>query len=118
MTSIIFKVLRLDEWREFEKRGAFYGTLEDQSHGFIHLSAVNQLHETIAKHFSGEDNLGLLIIDSKKLGDKLKWEPSRNNELFPHLYGEIPKSAVITKYAPPLDAETIQKISESFKSIG
>ena len=117
MTPIIFKVLRLDEWHEFEKRGAFYGTLEDQSHGFIHLSAVNQLHETVAKHFAGEDNLALLFVDSNKLADKLKWEPSRNDELFPHLYGEIPKSAVIAKFAPPINAETIQRISELFKSI-
>ena len=36
----------------------------------------------------------LIETDADALGDALRWEPSRNNELFPHLYGELDLGAV------------------------
>jgi len=36
------------------------------------------------------------------LGAKLRWEPSRGGELFPHLYGSFSTSAVLTVVTLPL----------------
>jgi uncharacterized protein (DUF952 family) len=33
-------------------------------------------------------------VQTATLGEALKWEPSRGGALFPHLYGELPLSAV------------------------
>ena len=44
----------------------------------------------------------LLGVDPVALGPALKWEPSRNRQLFPHLYGALPASAVIWVRALPL----------------
>ena len=38
--------------------------------------------------------LFLVAVDADALGDALRWEPSRNDELFPHLYGELDLGAV------------------------
>ena len=47
-----------------------------------------QVAETAAKHFAGQHDLLLVSVDSARLGDALKWEPSRGGALFPHLYGD------------------------------
>ena len=62
--------------------------------GFIHFSTASQVAETARKHFSGQTGLFLIEVDADALGDALRWEPSRNDELFPHLYGELDLGAV------------------------
>ncbi len=32
----------------------------------------------------------LVAVEAERLGDALKWEPSRGGDLFPHLYGPLP----------------------------
>ena len=46
-----------------------------------------QLAETARKHYFGQTGLFLVAVDADALGDALRWEPSRHDELFPHLYG-------------------------------
>jgi len=43
---------------------------------------------------AGQSDLLLVRIDGAKLGDSLKWEPSRGGALFPHLYGDLDLAAV------------------------
>ncbi|MBR84005.1 MAG: hypothetical protein CMF66_08865 [Magnetovibrio sp.] len=38
------------------------------------------------------------------MSDALKWEPSRDGQLFPHLYGDLPLSAV--RRVDPLELDT------------
>ncbi|WP_291532693.1 DUF952 domain-containing protein, partial [Bradyrhizobium sp. UBA2491] len=47
------------------------------------------------KHYHGQTGLFLVAIDANALGDALRWERSRNDELFPHLYGELDLGAVV-----------------------
>ena len=42
------------------------------------------------------------MVDGEPLGAALKWEPSRGGALFPHLYGPLALSAVITVAPLPL----------------
>ena len=93
--SNIYKVLRPAEWTEAQARGVFSGAPVDVRDGYIHFSTRDQLEETIARHFAGERELVVLEVDAAAIGDKLKWEPSRGGALFPHLYGELPLSAVL-----------------------
>ena len=58
--------------------------------------------ETAGKHFSGQSDLLLVRIESSKLGDSLKWEPSRGGALFPHLYGDLDLKAVTRVEPLPL----------------
>lgn len=85
----IFKILRENEWQEFESDQSFTGSQVDIDDGFIHFSTDRQLRGTLEKHFSNEDSLVLVAIESEKLIHDLKWEPSRGGDLFPHYYGVL-----------------------------
>ena len=99
----VYKICPATLWREAERAGVFRGSEVDLRDGFIHFSTAVQAVETAAKHFAGQSDLLLLHVDTAKLGDSLKWEPSRGGALFPHLYGELPLKAVERVDALPLD---------------
>jgi uncharacterized protein (DUF952 family) len=91
----IYKICPASAWREAERQGVYRGSADDARDGFIHFSTASQVRETARKHFSGQSGLFLIETDADALGDALRWEPSRNNELFPHLYGELDLGAVV-----------------------
>ena len=91
---MIYKICPASAWREAERRGAYRGSADDVRDGYIHFSAAAQVAGTARKHFHGQTGLLLVAVDADALGERLRWEPSRNNELFPHLYGELELSAV------------------------
>jgi len=100
---IIYKICPETLWREAERDGVFRGAPVDVRDGFIHFSTAVQLPETARKHFAGQDGLLLIAVNSDSLGPALAWEPSRGrSELFPHLYGELPVTAVERVVALPL----------------
>lgn len=98
--ELIYKIVPAPLWRKAGKLGTFAGAPADISDGFIHFSFLAQLKETAAKWFCGQDDLILIAVDCSKLGDKLRFEPSRNGALFPHLYSSLPLNAVT--WARPL----------------
>ena len=81
-------------WREAERQGVYRGSADDLRDGYIHFSTASQVAETARKHYFGQTGLFLIAVDADALGDALRWEPSRNDELFPHLYGELDLGAV------------------------
>lgn len=91
-----FKILTDGQWADWQAAGTFTGAPVDLTDGFIHLSAADQVAETAAKHFTGQDGLILVEIDLAGLGEAVKWEVSRGGALFPHVYAPIPLSAVLT----------------------
>ncbi len=92
--SLIYKVLRPEEWAGFQAQRVFTGSAVDVSDGFIHFSTWFQLAETLHKHFAEHTELILLEIDAAEFGDEIKWEESRGGQLFPHLYSELAISSV------------------------
>ena len=90
----IYKICPASAWREAERQGVYRGSADDARDGFIHFSQPSQVAETARKHFAGQTGLFLIAVDADALGDALRWERSRNDELFPHLYGELDLGAV------------------------
>jgi uncharacterized protein (DUF952 family) len=82
----IYKIFRADEWAQLRRDKETLGAPVDVADGYVHFSTAEQAAETAAKHFGGETDLMLLAVDTDRLGDALKWEPSRGGALFPHLY--------------------------------
>jgi len=103
--STVYKILPASLWHAAERAGVFRGSEVDLRDGFIHFSSAEQAAETAAKHFAGTRDLVLLRVDAARLGDRLKWEPSRGGALFPHLYGELELAAVIRVDPLPLAAD-------------
>ena len=94
MTDTAFKILTAEQWQQFEADGLFKGATVDLADGYIHLSTVAQVEETLSKHFAGQSGLVIAEVDLSSFGDALKWEVSRGGALFPHLYAPLPMSAV------------------------
>ncbi len=86
---LIYKIFRAGEWDALRAAGETDGAPVDRADGFIHFSTAAQVAETAAKHFAGEDGLVLLAVRAERLGEALKWEPSRGGALFPHLYRRL-----------------------------
>ena len=85
----IYKILRADEWQALREAGQTAGAPIDVADGYIHFSTAEQARETAAKHFAGAQGLFLAALETERMGDALKWEPSRGGALFPHFYGPL-----------------------------
>jgi uncharacterized protein (DUF952 family) len=92
--EFIFKVAPAELVVAAQDSGNFTGMPIDDRDGFIHLSTAAQLRETLALHFRGQDHLVLLAVRADDVEGTLRWEPSRGGQLFPHVYGDLPMSAV------------------------
>lgn len=92
----VYKICPASAWREAEQQGVYRGSDDDARDGFIHLSSASQVAGTARRHFFAQRALFLIEIDGDALGDALRWEHSRHDELFPHLYGELDVGAVIS----------------------
>jgi uncharacterized protein (DUF952 family) len=104
-TKLIYHICQENEWGAAQVAGIYSGSSQDQKDGFIHFSSGSQIVRSAAKHRAGQDNLILLEVDGDKLGPSLKWEISRNNEEFPHLYGKVPVIAVSRSFKLKLNID-------------
>lgn len=99
---LIYKIFRADEWSALQESGETAGAPIDLADGYVHFSTAAQARETAAKHFAGETGLVLLACAGDAMGDDLKWEVSRGDALFPHLYRVLKLSDVIWSEPLPL----------------
>lgn len=104
-SSLIYKVCDAAEWRAAEAAGQYVGAPVDLADGFIHFSTAQQLRETVRRYFAVNGDLVLVETDGARLGEALKWEPSRGGDLFPHLYAPLPMEAVIRVWNFPRGAD-------------
>ncbi len=102
---LVYKICPRPLWQEAEAQGVFRGAPVDLADGFIHFSTAGQAAETAARHFAGQGDLLLVAVETDDLGEALRFEPSRGGALFPHLYGELPLSAVRSVAELPLGAD-------------
>lgn len=92
--SIAFKILSRADWAAFRAAGVHGGSEVDRADGYIHMSSADQLAETARRHYAGRTELVVLSVDLDSLGEALVWEPSRGGAMFPHLYADLPLTAV------------------------
>lgn len=89
----LYKILAQPDWLN---ASAFVPwSDDDRRDAFMHLSTGDQVLETAARHFAGQKGLVALEIDEAIIAKALRYEPSRGGALFPHLYGELPRKAVL-----------------------
>jgi uncharacterized protein (DUF952 family) len=92
---LIYKILLPSEWAELEHAGRFDGSPFDLSSGFIHCSSRQQVGPTAMRLFDDQGALVVIAVDAAALGDAVRWEPVPHGETFPHIYGVLPRSAVV-----------------------
>lgn len=94
MPQHIYKLCSPADWAAAQPAGIYPGSAKDREDGFIHFSTAEQLPGTLAKYYAEAKELVLVAVKEAALGEALRYEPSRDNALFPHLYAELPLSAV------------------------
>ena len=97
--KVIYKILTDEQWQQFDAAKIFKGAPIDLQDGYIHFSTASQVRETAAKHFSDQKNLKLVSVSTKEMGEELKYEVSRGNALFPHLYSELKMENVLEVFS-------------------
>ena len=90
----IFKALTPQQWAAFQNRALFTGSPVDLADGYIHMSCASQLKGTLDKWYADQKEVVLLQIDAQVVAADLKYEVSRGGAEFPHLYADLPMTAV------------------------
>jgi uncharacterized protein (DUF952 family) len=102
MTAIIYHMCRAEEWAAAQRDGAYHGSDQDRADGFIHFSTAAQIAESARRHRAGQTGLLLVAVEPARLGDRLRWEPARGGDLFPHLYGPLAPTEALSVRPLPL----------------
>jgi uncharacterized protein (DUF952 family) len=108
MEDKIYTLVRQDDWRAAEQAGCYAGSADDARDGYLHFSTAAQLRASAARHRAGVADLWLVEADAARLGAALRWEAASGGNragLFPHLYGTLPLSAVLSATRLPLGAD-------------
>jgi uncharacterized protein (DUF952 family) len=108
--DLIYKILSAADWEAAQQAERFEGSADDRRDGFIHFSDGGQVIGTARKHFAGQSDLMLLAVDPTRLAD-LRWERSRDDALFPHLYGPLDLDAVTRADRLPDDLDAADAIA-------
>lgn len=114
MDRFAYKIESPQAWADAVAAGTYLGSPLDRTDGFIHLSAKEQVRETLTKWFAGQGELILACIDLSVLGDHVRWEASRGGALFPHVYGPLPMHAVVETLVVPVSASGSHVLAETF----
>jgi uncharacterized protein (DUF952 family) len=96
----IYHICRRVDWRDGAADGFYHAPPADRADGFLHFSTREQIVES-----AGQRGLVLIVAEAARLGNELRWEPSRQGALFPHLYGPLALDAVTAVHDLPVDAD-------------
>ena len=91
----IYHIALPEIWERYKDRPS-YQPDSLTTEGFIHCSYPSQLEAVLKRYYSGAEKVLILKIDTEKLFSKLVKEPSTNNEMYPHIYGRLNHSAVVS----------------------
>ncbi|KAL0389752.1 UNVERIFIED_CONTAM: hypothetical protein Scaly_0332300 [Sesamum calycinum] len=86
--GFVYRISTAEEWEELQRSRATFGGDLDKSTGCFHLSKLDQVQSTLQNFFLNvKEDLYLLQIDAKKLGNGLIYEAVDESNVFPHFYG-------------------------------
>lgn len=91
----IYHICLPNEFDQYKKDGIIRPKSLDRE-GFIHCSTSEQLNSTIERFYSAEQEILILELDEKQLGDNLKYEDTYGHGLFPHVYSPINFDVIIS----------------------
>lgn len=95
MRARIFHICLPARWEEQSNQPEFADPSLD-AEGFIHCSTKEQLDGTLSRYFEGVPELLILEIAPGEIAGTLRFEPAPyTQERFPHVYGPIPRSAIV-----------------------
>ncbi len=90
---MIYHVVSVADWNR-QASASIYAPPTFEAEGFIHCCTKAQLKGVLQRYYQDHTDLLLLHLDESKLEFTVKYEAATNNELFPHLYGVLNKTAI------------------------
>ena len=85
--------------------------------GFIHCSYISQIVGSANKHFHQQNDLVILKIDRDRITSEIVDENLEGGSmLFPHLYGHLPKDAVVEIIDFPCKVDGSFELPSTLKS--
>lgn len=98
MGQMIYKILTIEADAQLQRDASLTPAGIDAADGYIHFSNAAQLEATLDAYYQGHDDLIILAVDAAACGAALRWEPSRDGVLFPHLYGPLKEDMVGVRF--------------------
>ena len=93
--AIIFHIAEREAWNQSQTNRIYRPAMFDVE-GFIHCSTPAQVLGVANTRFRGRLDLLLLSIDTERVNAEIRYENLEGGEqLFPHIYGELPHDAVV-----------------------
>ena len=90
----IYHIVLPAVWENFKDR-EFYAAASLKTEGFIHCSFAGQIEPVLQRYYKDAGRVLILHLETDKLTSKLVEEPSTNNEIYPHIYGQINADAIV-----------------------
>lgn len=91
-------------WLEAGSGGVF--TTESLAReGFIHASTPEQVLGSATRHFAGQRDLVLLLIDPARVRAEIRYEGRPGGAQYPHIYGPLDLEAVVAVLDLPVSPD-------------
>ena len=90
----VYHIVLPEVWAHFKDK-SFYEHESLESEGFIHCSFADQIEGVLDRYYKNAGRVLILTIDPAKLKSKLVAEASTGGEVYPHIYGEINREAIV-----------------------
>jgi uncharacterized protein (DUF952 family) len=90
----IYHIVLPEIWESFADKD-FYEAESLHTEGFIHCSYAKQLDAVFGRYYKNEKKVLILSINPDLLTSELIAEPSTGGEIYPHIYGQINKTAIV-----------------------
>ena len=112
--TFVYKILSAED-HDRAKEFGHTDTDLDARDGYVHLSAKDQLAETLRLHYAGQSGVYLYEFSAEHLGGNIKWEESRGGALFPHLYATLRLTDARRHWALETDHEGNPRLPEALR---
>lgn len=98
-STAVYHIAERDAWHNLPS-GDDYLPAAFEADGFVHCSTWTQLPRVAESFFADRTDLVVLKVDVNALQAEVRWEDLYNaGEPFPHVYGPITRTAVVTTFA-------------------
>ena len=104
LMNTILHITQRQAWETAKDLGTYRSNTLD-SEGFTHCSTAAQVLGSANQFFKNQTDLVILIIDSNRVKPEIKHEGAEENNLFPHIYGELNIDAVLQAIDLESDAD-------------
>ena len=103
-TATILHLCSEQAWRTAQTRGEYRANTLD-TEDYMHCSRPEQVAGTANRYYVGRRDMILLVIDPDKVHAEIRYEPAKNGQLYPHIYGPLNLDAVTgtLPYKPDAD---------------